>query len=85
MDNTNVIRITRGMLAALFTVSLFSINIMAQNAVTFNVTADGTPVEGGIMILDINGVLVKKINPSGQAVVYLPDGEFTYSVYMEGT
>ncbi len=71
------------MLAALLTVTLFNTVLIAQNAVTFQLTADGTPVGG--MVIDINGLLQKKTNPSGEAIVYLPDGEYNYSVFIEGS
>jgi len=83
MNQSNVFRTTMRMLVALLTVSLLTTVLTAQNAVTFKLTADGNPVGG--LVVDVNGLLQKKTNPSGEAILYLPDGEYNYSVFTEGS
>ncbi len=83
MLHSKMIRIVGRILIALLTVSLFSANLIAQNAVTFKVAVDGIPVTG--LTIEVNGMLRKSTNPAGQAVVYLPDGDYTYSIFTEGS
>lgn len=50
----------------------------AQSQVTFNVTSDGAPVRG--ITVDVDGIALRT-DASGNASIYLPDGDYTYYVY----
>jgi len=66
---------------AIFVLSSFMVNAIAQNTVTFSVTSGGTPVKGISVTVE---AIVLKTNSSGEAVILLPDGDYSYMVSTAG-
>jgi len=82
MNSTFTRRITWQSFLAIFILLSFAGNAMSQNAITFSVTSGGTPVKG--IYVDVEGIAVKT-NSAGEAKIFLPDGDYSYTVYTSGS
>ncbi|MFC2129630.1 T9SS type A sorting domain-containing protein [Bacteroidota bacterium] len=73
-----------GIISDSFDPNTSPVDIVVPNSddVIFNVTSGGTPVEG--ITVAIMG-LTQKTDASGQAILNIPDGNYSYSVFTEGT